>query len=315
MKSITEGQVASWAKKIAGEFIAGGDDNLQDRVLRLVRAEGLNPEQSRRVSEATNIATYNAKLPDRGSEEDVRFDLADPKGVVDAMNAPETVSEDNPADYQGAPPVQKAAASSISAVPSRFIESEMSKMAMEKTAAGKPHVNLASLQDAVGKLKFAAENYRLQQVEFGRLERQERAKLAEIVRQLSFTYKPEELYKAAVAMRPNQKEKIAEFFGEIFSDLAKRGYIKIGSHMKVGRALPAEMISKKLKEMSPGVEVEVINGVNPVFLSIDTLTDIQESKEKAEAGEGIAKDRLAKAKRVITDIGGLRRAQPKGANE
>ena len=322
-KSITEAQVVTWGEKVGQEHLAG-QGSINDLAAKHAVDEGLNFDQGRRVTEAANHFVYNQKMGSREPGEDIRFELGDPDAVVSTMKeagvkqASVGPSIYDPALYEFVPDQPAPDVSKLSSVPEAYRPPPREKVAVDisKLSAVPPEegeidttplmdqpLSVRELKEFNESMKIAEQNHRFDRIELERLERSERAKIGEIVRQFAAAgHDPLDLYKAAVLARPDQKEAIADLFGEIFSSLAKKGYVPVGGVCKIGAALPASMVSSKLKELSPEIDVEIINGAHPIFISIDTLGSIQEDKKKAERGEFTARERFARSKKVLTDI-------------
>lgn len=81
----------SYGRRVAEEFLVSRVP-LNDGVARLVKEAGLNREQTQRVVEEANNTTFKM-LFSKGYSQNIEFDMADTKAVLDRCNMQKTASE------------------------------------------------------------------------------------------------------------------------------------------------------------------------------------------------------------------------------
>jgi len=291
-----EDQIRTWADKIAKDH-AAKKASLHAGTVKVAVEEGLNPEQAMRLAEASNIAAYQLDLPNRG-DGDIRFEKVDPKAVVKELNAPRQITDPSPADYHQMPPKASHDVSHLRSIPQNVLDED--SLLIKQAEAYRYPATIDKLEALMSKLSTIRDQLICNNAGMSVLELMERSKFAEIVRQQALEDgDTDEIVKCAFAGRPNDKDLLCDLFGESISKLAFKGYLP---GIKVGTVLPPEAISKKLKEYSPKVKVELINGSHPLFKSIDTLANMARDKAKNEAGERIVDEKLKKIKKVLIDI-------------
>ena len=294
---------AQWGGEIATNYLKGGV-SMHDGVKKVAQENSLNPEQIRRTAEAANIAAYQQSLPDRGGG-DVRFDPVRGADVVRDLNGPEKVASISSVDYNSMPPtLTQVKVAELRAFPQAYIQDEMVKESERREDADAGYLSHGDVLALVGKLETCKDELMCKRAtEYSRTEAA-LCRLTEDVRlSLMDGNDIDDIVKLSIAARPEHKELVTDVFGHVISKLAAKGYIKIGGHVKVGVLVDPKLISSKLKELSPGVEVKVINGSHPIFKSLDMCNDVRFDKKKNDEGLSIVDDKLKKAKKVLINFG------------
>ena len=85
------------ATKIAEEFISNGTP-LKVSIKKVVIEGDLNPEQIKRLTEASNVETYN-RLYDAEEEKTFKFDIANPKEILAELHS-EPIQDMMPVQYK-----------------------------------------------------------------------------------------------------------------------------------------------------------------------------------------------------------------------
>ncbi len=295
-------QYATWASKIASDYLKGGI-SLFEGVKKVAVENGLNPEQTRRTAEAANIATYQQMLPDRAGG-DVRFDPVRGADVVKDMNGPEKVSAISNLDYNSLPPSTPVKVADLNAFPQAYIQPELVKEAERREDIEAGYLSHKDVLDLVGKLETCEDELLCKQAsEYSRVE----AALCQLTENVRLSMMAgndiDDIVKLSIAARPEHKDIVLDVFGHVISKLAAKGYVNIGGMAKIGVIVDPKLISSRLKELSPGVEVKVINGSHPIFKSLDTMCELDKDKKRNREGLRIVDEKLNKAKKVLINFG------------
>lgn len=311
-RALGETDIRTMADKVAKDFVSK-KSSLHAGTVKMAVDEGLNPEQATRLSEAVNHATYEMQRPQRAPGEDIRFEKVDPKAVIRELNAPLKLTDPSPIDYTQAPPKAAMDISKLSSIPQEVQEADA---LFEKQASDNglpPGITLDKLEATISKLATVRDEFACEAARIGAQIILEQDKFAEVLRQnILGGHDADQLVKCALAGRPEDRDLLCDLFGCALSKLGAKGYLP---GVKVGTALPPEAISKKLKEYSPKVDVELINGSHPLYVSIDAISNMKKDMAKQERGERISDDKIKKLKHVLINIARARSCHPRVGNQ
>lgn len=294
-----------WAGDIAREHLKTGAA-LNGLAVKLARSEQLNPEQTRRLGEATNVAVYQQLLPNRDGG-DVRYEKCDPGAVVDELASPtkEAADDLDISDYHLAPPRRTPDVSQMSAIPAEYLETE--KRASTDAAVLEKSLNRFEVQQLIQKMAAADELLRYERTDLDRLTLQERAHFTDVVRDLvAGGAELSDLLKMSMAARPDQKEALADLFSETIAKLAKKGYLKVGGVEKCA-SVDIEALRKELASALPGLVdgPVVVHRRHPMLLAIDTVTANDKKKQENDRARELLAPQMRQARRVLVSLGGI----------
>lgn len=312
--------------KIASAVLSSGrslqeGDHLTREGLKVAKAEDLNRHQIERVAEHCNHRTFRELFEKRAGDGDVQFQPMDSEKIVAQLNLPEKVAADF-SDYYAPPENQKVAMdvvlrtqfgdlgglvpelekrASFEATFAPVLGEHQTLEAFEKAASqtlATAPMDEASSFDMVTKLAEVVRHFDTRLMALKDLAGQEREKFAELCeRMVRAGTKIEDIYKAAMVARPDQKESLDTLFGWVISRLHKHAVFGT----KTAGDVDPKLISKKLDALMPhGVTVIAKN--HAVTLAINLIADLAEQWDDAQKGKWIATEALNKAKAVHTSI-------------
>ena len=305
-RAIQSDNYPRWAGSLAQEHLKTGTA-LNGLVGKLARAEQLNPEQTRRLGEATNVAVYQHLLPDREGG-DVRYERCDPGTVVDELAAVPPSKEAGDldiSDYLIAPPKAAHDLSQMSAIPACFLESE--KRASAEAASIEQRMSCFETRQLLAKLAAADEELKFERADLDRLTLSERSRFTDVVRDLvAGGAELADLLKAAMVARSDQKDALADLFAETIAKLAAKGYLKVGGVEKCA-AVDIEALRKELAAALPGLVTGplVVHRRHPLLLAIDTITAANRKKQENDRARELLGQEMRQAKRVLVSLGGI----------
>jgi hypothetical protein len=306
MPTIDAGELARMGTKLANDFTERGIP-LTDNLSKLAEDECLNPDQIRRVAEAANVRTYNDMMSSRGDGEP-RFDKASAERVIKTINQPTKVAADV-SDYTRPPP--QAPKFNLNAYLAKYASEAGVAGELEKQAARKKvhpddqPLDKAGAYNLVRKLEKVSNDLMFERMQIDELSKVAVEKFQGLVRSLveDEGFKIEDLYKASMLARPDQKPMIRRLFAEAISKFALKGHAGI---KKISEPVSADYISDKMDQMLPkGVTMFEINGDHPLTMSVNDLIDLAKKKWENAQGMTLVKGKMERAQRVITPIAGV----------